>query len=143
MEIDPTARDFSLAGYTKRRKNWGLNSGIDPRGKRGNPRVLRNARPKGRRIFRGVLESGRHIGGILDHMGSILVKYRPKRTHMDLTRIIFFDFSIFSRIPWILGFFVGFGVREASWRHPRHYGIDSGEVSTQTEPYGLDSDHFP
>ena len=43
-------------------------------------------------IFRGILESGRYIGGILDHMGSISMKYRPKRTHMDLIRTIFLDF---------------------------------------------------
>ena len=43
-------------------------------------------------IFRGILESGRYIGGILDHMGSISMKYRPKRTHMDLIRTNFLDF---------------------------------------------------
>ena len=43
-------------------------------------------------IFRGVLESGRDIGGILDTMGSILVEYQAKRSYMDLVRTIFLDF---------------------------------------------------
>ena len=43
-------------------------------------------------IFRGILESGRYIGGILDHMGSISMKYGPKPSHMDLKQTNFRDF---------------------------------------------------
>ena len=45
-------------------------------------------------IFGGVLGSGRHIGGILGHVGSILVEYEPERDHMDLVRTIFHDFGL-------------------------------------------------
>ena len=44
-------------------------------------------------IFNGVLGGGRGTGGILDHMGSILVEYHPKRSHMDLIRTKFHDFA--------------------------------------------------
>ena len=52
-------------------------------------------------------------------------------------------FSGISRNSWIFEFLGGFGVRDASQRHPRCYGIDSGKVSCQTEPYGPDLDQIP
>ena len=42
----------------------------------------------------GVLGAGRHIGGILGPMGSILVEYEPEPSHMDLIRTIFHDFVL-------------------------------------------------
>ena len=44
-------------------------------------------------LFLRILGSGRHLRGILDPVGSILVEYQPERSHMDLVRTIFHDFS--------------------------------------------------
>ena len=44
-------------------------------------------------FFLGILGSGRHLRGILDPVGSILVEYQPERSHMDLVRTNFHDFS--------------------------------------------------
>ena len=38
------------------------------------------------------LESARYVGGIPDHMRSILVEYQPERSHVDLIRTKFHDF---------------------------------------------------
>ena len=43
-------------------------------------------------FFWGVLESGRYPRGFLDPVGSILVEYQPKPSHMDLIRTRFHDF---------------------------------------------------
>ena len=44
--------------------------------------------------------------------------------------------------PGCSDFLEDFGVREASQRLPRTRGIDSVQVSAQTEPYGPGSGHF-
>ena len=48
--------------------------------------------------FLRVLEAGRHPRGSPDAVGSILYKYRPKRSHGDLIRVNFDDFVYFCHI---------------------------------------------
>ena len=48
--------------------------------------------------FFGVSQAERHPRGSPDAVGSILYKYRPKRSHGDLIRVNFDDYMCFPHI---------------------------------------------
>ena len=65
-------------------------------------------------IFRGIIKSGRHPRGFPDPVGSILLEYHLKRSHMDLIRTRFHD--LFTKLPLCLAWKGGGTVLAATRR---------------------------